>query len=143
MANPVRSRPLWLSTLNTVLLGLLVACGVFAATDEYAESVGTYEARLTAALLEDRRGVVVFTVKDLALPPSVICTPLGADSAYRYRCEGLRLLTRTSDSVLAVPRVWSRDDGIDANDRVVVLRESPDLRLEFTPGESDFPSRPR
>ncbi|WP_344970224.1 hypothetical protein [Streptosporangium fragile] len=136
--------PLWLRTLSVVLVALLVAVGVFAATDEYAEHVGTREARLTAARLEGRRGVVVYADKDPVFPPGVRCTALkGKRVAFRYRCEGLRLLVRTGKGVLVLPATWSRDDGIDAGDRVIELREDKSMRLEFTPGESDLFLIPR
>jgi hypothetical protein len=136
--------PTWMRTLAVVLVGLLVAAGIFAATDEYAEAVGTDEAELTVARLDGRRGVVVYSERDLGFPPSVSCSPLaGRDVVYRYRCEGLRLFVRTPSAVLALPSTWSRDDGIDGNDRIIVLRDDPSIRLELAPGESDFPYQPR
>ncbi|MGJ6965547.1 hypothetical protein ACSDR0_26930 [Streptosporangium sp. G11] len=136
--------PLWVRTLPVVLVALLVVVGIFAATDEYAEHVGTQEAHLTAVRLEGRRGVVVYANKDPLFPAGVTCRPLkGKDIAFRYRCEGLKLLVRTAKGVLVLPATWSRDDGIDAGDRVIELGEDKSMRLEFTPGESDLFFTPR
>jgi hypothetical protein len=135
--------PMWMRTLSIVFTALLVAAGLFAATDEYAESVGTSEAELTAARLEGRRGVIVYSKEDLGLPTSVSCRTLGNAVAFHYRCEGLRLFVRTQNGVLVLPATWSRFDGIDADDRVIFIRDSDSVRLEFTPGPSDFPYQSR
>ncbi|WP_436759914.1 hypothetical protein [Streptosporangium sp. V21-05] len=136
--------PPWSRTLPVVLVALLLVGGIFAATDEYAEYVGTQEAHLTAVRLEGGRGVVVYANKDPLFPAGVSCRPLkGRDIAFRYRCEGLKLLVRTAKGVLVLPGTWSRDDGIDAGDRVIELGEDKSMRLEFTPGESDLFFTPR
>ncbi|WP_130511787.1 hypothetical protein [Krasilnikovia cinnamomea] len=135
--------PPWARALFIVLTALLVAAGLFAATDRYAATVGIREAELTVARLDGRRGVVVYTKENPQFPASVTCTPLPAkDAAFKYRCEGLRLFLRTKDEVLAFTANWSRDDGIDSDDRLIVIRADDSVRLEFTPGEEDLPVRP-
>lgn len=136
--------PLWLRTMAVVFVGLLLAVGFFAATDEYAEHVGTREARLTVAGLEERRGVIVYSTKAPEFPSSVRCVPLrDKKTAFRYRCDGLKLLVRTDKGILVLPSTWSRDDGIDDADRVIELTEDQSMRLEFTPGEGDISFIPR
>ena len=136
--------PTWVRTLFIVLTALLVAAGLFAATDEFAESVGIEEAELTAVRIEGRRGVVVYTKEELNLPPDVECAPLtNRVSIFKYRCEGLRLFVQSEKGTLVMPKTWSRDDGIDENDRILVLIPSESIRLEFTPGEDDLPDQPR
>lgn len=132
--------PPWARALFVVLTALLVAAGLFAATDRYAARVGVSEAELTVARLDGRRGVVVYTKENPQFPAGVTCTPLsGKDAAFKYRCEGLRLFVRTKDDVLAFTAGWSRGDGIDSGDRIIAIRADDSVRLEFTPGEDDLP----
>ena len=145
ISRPPSSRrdPLWMRTLLVVFAALLILVGTFAATDEYAQAVGTREARLTAARLADRRGVIVFSAKNLDLPPVVHCERLRApDLAYQFRCDGLRLFTRTEKGTLVLPQSWSRADGRTPDDSIIVIPDDPSIRLEFTPGAGDIPPDP-
>jgi len=138
-ANAVRESPTWMRLLSIVFLSLLLAAGLFAATDEYAEAVGTREAQLTADLLDGRRGVIVYSQDDLGLPAVVKCRQIGSATApFRHRCEGLRLFVRTPTETLVLPSTWSRSDGIDADDRIISIPQDDAIRLEFTPGRDDL-----
>jgi hypothetical protein len=55
------------------------------------------------------------------------CRQRVRDGRY-YRYDGLRLLVRTSDGYILLPTNWR--PGM----RTIVLRDSPDLRLEFYVG---------
>jgi hypothetical protein len=136
--------PMWMRTLLIVFCGLLVLVGMFAATDEYAQAVGTREAELTAARLPDRRGVIIYSAENLDLPPVVHCVRLvGKDEAFHFRCDGLRLFARVGKGTLVLPQNWSRADGLTADDRIIVVPdEDPAIRLEFTPGAGDIPPDP-
>jgi hypothetical protein len=137
---PDARTPAWARALFVVLTALLVASGLFAATDRYAGTVGVSEAELTVARLEGRRGVVVYTKENPQFPAGVTCTALPEkDAAFKYRCEGLRLFVRTKDEVLAFTATWSRGDGIDPGDRLIAIQIDDSIRLEFTPGEDDLP----
>nr|BFE70629.1 hypothetical protein GCM10020092_039300 [Actinoplanes digitatis] len=134
------AEPAWLRSLLVVFVGLFGAAGLFAATDEYARAVGVDEAELTAARLDERRGVVVFSEHDLGLAPVGRCKPVrGRNQAFRLRCDGLRLFVQTPRGLLVISSTWSRADGIGRNDRMIVIPVDDSVRVEFTPGESELP----
>jgi hypothetical protein len=72
--------------------------------------------------------VTVYTPKTLELQvPGVVETRLGgAESAYRYRYDGLRLVQRSGDRYLLMSE---RRDA--RTSRIIVLRDGDDLRMEF------------
>lgn len=75
-------------------------------------------------------GVVVFTPRPLHLSGGEIreIVLIGDQQSRYYRYDGLRLLVRTSDGYILLPANWR--PGM----RTIVLRDSPDLRLEFYVG---------
>jgi hypothetical protein len=72
-------------------------------------------------------GVVVFAPRPLHLSGGEIreIVLIGDQQSRYYRYDGLRLLVRTSDGYILLPADWR--PGM----RTIVLRDSPDLRLEF------------
>ena len=75
-------------------------------------------------------GVVVFAPRPLHLSGGEIreIVLIGDQQSRYYRYDGLRLLVRTSDGYILLPVNWR--PGM----RTIVLRDSPDLRLEFYVG---------
>ena len=71
--------------------------------------------------------VVVFAPRPLHLSGGEIreIVLIGDQQSRYYRYDGLRLLVRTSDGYILLPANWR--PGM----RTIVLRDSPDLRLEF------------
>lgn len=72
-------------------------------------------------------GVVVFAPRPLHLSGGEIreIVLIGDQQSRYYRYDGLRLLVRISDGYILLPANWR--PGM----RTIVLRDSPDLRLEF------------
>ncbi len=75
-------------------------------------------------------GVVVFAPRPLHLSGGEIreIVLIGDQQSRYYRYDGLRLLVRISDGYILLPANWR--PGM----RTIVLRDSPDLRLEFYVG---------
>ena len=75
-------------------------------------------------------GVVVFAPRSLHLRGGEIreTVLIGDQESRYYRYDGLRLLVRASDGYILLPANWR--PGM----RTIVLRDSPDMRLEFSLG---------
>jgi hypothetical protein len=118
-------------SLAIVLVALLVVLSLFWAMSEYAGALGRGRAARLEAGLSSRPGVVVFSKERLNMEaPAVVETRLpGADSSFRFRYSGLRLLIRSGGKYFLLPDGWTRDTGA-----AVVLPDSEDLRFEFSPG---------
>jgi hypothetical protein len=116
------------SSAARALLLLLLAFAVFWNVERLAHVVGEeYAAQITA---DPRQllAVTVYTPKSLELQvPGVVETRLGsAESAYRYRYDGLRLVQRSGDRYLLMSGRWDA-----RTSRIIVLRDSDDIRMEF------------
>ena len=55
----------------------------------------------------------------------------GPDERYPYRYSGLRLLVMSGGKYFLVPDGWTRASGA-----VLVIPDTPDIRVEFFPGGS-------
>ncbi|QWF85937.1 hypothetical protein [Amycolatopsis sp. CA-230715] len=116
------------------LVAVLLFLGVLSATDKYISILGGKDAEYMSTTLPERQGVIVYSAQDLALSDPVTCTELtGPNRAYRFRCEGLRLYLRSADTYFLLPATWSQADTDPRPDRLIVLRDDPSVRLEFTP----------
>lgn len=117
-------------SLGLVLVVLLVVLSLFWTMSEYAGALGRGRAAQLEASLSSRPGATVFTGERLQLAaPGVTETRLsGADSAFRFRYDGLRLLIRSDGKYFLLPDGWSRERGV-----AVVLPDDDRLRIEFTP----------
>jgi hypothetical protein len=117
------------STSVRMLIVALLACTVFWTTERLAREMGEAYAADIAADPTELVAVTVFSPEDL-----VICVP-GVrtetidrdDSAYRYRYKGLRLLHRSGARYLLIA-----PGSPSGQHRVIVIRETDTLRLEFT-----------
>jgi protein-S-isoprenylcysteine O-methyltransferase Ste14 len=125
-----RSRPTWEAAGMTLVM-LLVVLSIFWASSAYASALGRGRAQELAESLSSRPAVVVFSRQDLGIDaPGVTTKRIGErESAYRFRYSGLRLLIRTGNKFFLLPDDWSRERGI-----AIVLTDSEDIRLEFSPG---------
>jgi hypothetical protein len=118
-------------TLERCGIGALIALaivGLFWHTGVVASEVGKSRAETTAAELDQRPDVAVFSATRLSLAGTgVVVDPLaGADIAYRYRYTGLRLLGHAGGRYLLVPAGWQR-----GRDPVYLLQEGDGIRFEF------------
>jgi hypothetical protein len=116
------------SSAATGLLLILLAFSVFWNTERLARVVGEGYADQIATNPRQLLAVTVYSPKSLELDvPGVVETKLGtAESAYRYRYDGLRLVQRSGDRYLLMSERWD-----PRSSRIIVLRDSDVIRLEF------------
>ena len=116
------------STAATALLLILLAFSMFWNTERLARVMGEGYADQIAANPRQLLAVTVYSPKSLEIDVhGVVETKLGtAQSAYRYRYDGLRLVQRSGDRYLVMSERW--DAG---SSRIIVLRDSDAIRLEF------------
>jgi len=120
----------WVSTTR-IMVVVLLALTLFWDTERLARAMGEEFAANIAANPRQLVTVTIYSAKSLELPPDhVVETRIGGtESAYRYRYTGLRLLQRSGDKYLMLNDAWEPATG-----RVFVIKDSGDLRMEFTPG---------
>jgi hypothetical protein len=113
--------------LNAILVAMLMTVGLVWVVANYAEVKGREEGEFVHDQLEFQPGVVVYSAKRLHIAaPGVEEKLLGAESAYAFRYEGLKLLFHSNARYFLLPASWSLSDGV-----TVVLSETDSLRLEF------------
>lgn len=121
-------RPRTVSAAKVLIL-VLLAFAVFWDVERLASVVGEgYAAQITANPRQ-LLAVTVYSPKSLEIyVPGVTETKLSnADSAYRYRYDGLRLVQRSGDRYLLM------SEQVDARtSRIIVLRETDTIRMEFS-----------
>lgn len=130
-ARPPAPDARWLSPLMLTLVAFMVVLSVFWTASEYAQALGRGSAQALEQQLSTRPSAVVFSRERLHLSaPGVTETRLaGAESAYGYRYDGLRLLVRSGGNYFLLPDEWSRENGV-----AVLLPDTDDVRLEFGVG---------
>jgi hypothetical protein len=122
----------WFSTTNVVLVILLLIVGLFWTVTEYAAAVGRGQAQQFADGLVGRPWVTVYSADRLFLnAPGVVETMLPADphAAYRYRYDGLRLLTEAHGRFFLLSQDWS-----PGHAPAIMLDHSDKIRVEFVSG---------
>lgn len=120
-----------IEAIEILVIGMILAVGLFAAGFFYAVQVGDFTARTWEARLDDAPEVHLLAAQDLELPGATECEPLrGDNTAYRCRYTGLRLLTATGDRLFLVPERW----GEAANSYVHVIPIGDDVRIDLRSG---------
>jgi hypothetical protein len=111
------------------LILVLLALALFWDAERVARTMGEGWADDIAANPRQLVAVTVYSPKDLEIDArGVVETRLAKpDSAYRYRYDGFRLLQRSGDRYLLIGEQWDAASG-----RVIVLRDSDAIRMEFT-----------
>lgn len=107
---------------------LLVLLCVFWASTLYATALGRGRGEAIGRNLWSRPRVTLFSKYSLDLATTTTTEPRTA--TYRFRYSGLRLIVHSSGRYFLVTDGWSHSNGA-----VIVLNDSPDIRIEFTPGE--------
>jgi hypothetical protein len=120
-----------LSPVGLALVSSAVVLSAFWATSVYADALGRGRAQDLESALERQPHVVVYVKQSLNIDvEGVEQTALEEPgSAYAFRYAGLRLLVRSGGQYFLLPSGWSHDDG----DPAIVLRDTNDLRFEFSP----------
>jgi hypothetical protein len=139
LLNPVRgaSSPPGLALAEWAAAFLLVSVGLFWAVGSYAIGVGTGRAEQTEAALASSPNAVVFSAMSLNLRiPGVREIDCGeADSAYRFRYDGLKLVLQSGNQYFFLPGGWTRTGGT-----AVILPRTESLRLEFNRAPAPEPA---
>ena len=115
--------------VSLVLVGALLTATLFWQTERLAQLGGDALADDLKDHVADRLpAVTLLSAGRLHIEGTGVDeTPLeGADSAYRYRYEGLYLLQRSGDKYFLLTDGWQLDRG-----RLLVLTDSESIRLEF------------
>lgn len=114
-------------SMRTVLV-LLLAFGLFWATERVARAAGTAFAEDIAARPQQLPSTTVYSKEDLLLAGSGVAREQvgGPSSAFRFRYTGLRLLQRNGDRYFLLDL-----NGTPASARLVVLRDGEGLRVEL------------
>ncbi|MGY1762285.1 hypothetical protein ACI79G_15180 [Geodermatophilus sp. SYSU D00779] len=118
--------------ISTVAVGGLVILSLFWAASLYADALGRGRAQQLGASLTLQPRVTVYSERPLAIDPAV-ATTAQLDAAeggrYLYRYSQLRLLIRSDDKYFLLPDDWTLATGT-----VLVIPDSPEVRVEFAPG---------
>lgn len=122
--------PRWLPSVSSTLVILILIATLFAAVGDWADGIGRQRAILLAHRIPDLPGVVVYSPQRLQVDAAGVRveTVGDADSAYRFRYSGLKLLIRSGGKYFLIPARWNRTDGV-----TLVLPDRDNLRFEFTP----------
>ncbi|HEV8528360.1 MAG TPA: hypothetical protein VGS60_12550 [Actinomycetes bacterium] len=114
----------WPMTMR-VIVAILLALAVFWSTERVARTMGEAFGADFAADPTQLPAVVVYSGKDLRLDGAGAAAESMPDSnaAYQFRYTGLFLLERSGDRYFFIT---------DHPGRVVILRETDDVRMEFT-----------
>lgn len=115
-----------IDAMEMLVIGMILAAGLFAAGFFYAVQVGEITAQALEDHLPDAPEVHLLSAQDLELGGATACQPLRADEAYRCRYTGLRLLVSSNDRLFLVPADW----GQAARSYVYVIPLSDGVRID-------------
>ncbi|RJL27117.1 hypothetical protein [Bailinhaonella thermotolerans] len=133
---PGHAPPPWLAVLEWAVVVLLVGLSLFWAANDYSAAVGASRARQFVEELPEYPDAVVYTARGLSLSgPGVRETRCkDPEAAYRYRYDGLKLMWRTGDQYLFLPKHWTPTSG-----SAIFLAKGDGLRMEFNPAPRAAP----
>lgn len=125
-----RVMPAWERT-GYVIAAMLALLGIFWTSSLYAAALGRGRAEVLAGNLSRQPAVTLFSMRSLGIDAAGVSVSkiATADGAYRFRYSGLRLLVHSADKYFLVNDGWSRERGV-----TIILRDTSDIRVEFTPG---------
>ena len=131
-AQEARAAAGWADAAEWMITFFLVAISLFTAASDYAGGVGVTRARQLVADLPYQPAVVLYSQRNLVLPPTGITETrcASANAGYRYRYDGLVLVLESGGKYVLLPRQWTRD----GRSAAILLAESDAIRLEFYPG---------
>ncbi|MGH3781449.1 MAG: hypothetical protein ACRDRO_12690 [Pseudonocardiaceae bacterium] len=109
---------------------ILVSVGLFWAVGSYAVGVGVRYAQDLEMTLPSRPDVVAYSDKGLSLQAPGVreVTCQDADTAYRFRYDGLKLVLQSGNQYLLLPSGWTHAHGA-----AILIPRSDKIRLEFSP----------
>ena len=114
---------------GVVLTATIVVASLFWASTLYADALGRGRGMDVEQQLGRLPSVTVFSTAPLGLDPPADPQPVDDGGRYVVRYDGLRLLLESGGSYFLLPEGWRSGDA-----PMIVLRDEPDIRLEFTAG---------
>ncbi|XVQ09768.1 hypothetical protein ACQP1W_45840 [Spirillospora sp. CA-255316] len=121
------------AVVEWIVVFTLVSLSLFWAAQLYSSAVGEGRARRYVANLSGYPDVVIYSEKSLRITApgvrEVRCAEPAA--AYRFRYDGLKLVIRSGDQYVFLPRAWTRRNGT-----AILLPRASSFRLEFLPTTS-------
>lgn len=120
--DPTAGRSFWTP------IWLIVALGLFWATNSLAAAYGRGQAVDFVSRLPARPQVTLDSTERLYLPPEAAEYTLPAEPGqrFRYRYRNLRLLVASDDRLFLLPAVWRPRDGV-----VLVVQQSDSIRIRL------------
>jgi hypothetical protein len=117
--------------MAAVAVAGLVALSAFWAMSIYADALG--RGRAMALAVTDFPAVHVYSERSLGVTDTLARADrlTGPDERYPYRYSGLRLLVLSGGKYFLLPDGWTHGSGT-----LLVLPDTPDIRVEFSPGGS-------
>lgn len=115
------------SRLWSFLLISFALVGILWAVSLYAYQDGQAYATRVGADLPNQSAVVLYATQRLAVdgPGITAAEIVQPGSRYHYQYSGLRLLTRSAQEYLLLPRYWQR-----GRDRVFIIRNDDSIRID-------------
>jgi hypothetical protein len=112
-----------------VLTATIVIASLFWASTLYADALGRGRGMDVEQQLARLPSVSVFSATPLGLEPPADPQPVDDGGRFVVRYDGLRLLLKSGGSYFLLPDGWRSGES-----PMIVLRDEPDIRLEFTAG---------
>lgn len=109
----------------------LALSSLFWGMSRYADALGRGRAQLLGDNLRAQPRVTLYSERSLGIDPSIAVGDQlpDKDARYSHRYSGLRLLVRSNGRYFLLPENWTPSTGT-----VLVIPDSPEIRLELSPG---------
>ena len=124
---PVDSGTIW-QRVGMWAAAAIVLLMVFWTFSLYARALGTGRAVTYVDRLANRPSAIVYSSRSLDVGEPVDETVGDAESYYRYRYSGLRVVIKAGDKYVLLTEGWTRDSG-----RAILIDDTAEVRLEFEP----------
>lgn len=130
----VTGTPVIPKLLRQVSWGLIVAIllmGLFWIVADFADWVGTWQAKQFVRGLTNYPSVIIYSREPLGIQAPGVEEHEISDvpSVYRYRYTGLKFLIRSNEEYFLLPASWSRAQPI-----TIILPDNDTIRIEVSPG---------
>lgn len=108
---------------------LIIGSSIFWSAANLSAQVGTQRALAVANTLEQRPSVSLFSEGSLGLSERGVTVSRcqSEDPTYKYRYEGLRLITQSGDQYFLLPTEWRQDR------TAIIVPKNDTIRLEYRP----------
>jgi hypothetical protein len=132
--------PSWLTVTEWLAMFVLVGLSLFWAAFDYSAAVGRSRAAQFVDELPEAPEAIVYSKSRLNISAAGVDEVRCAgdpELAYGFRYDGLILLWQTDDTIILLPRSWTRNDGV-----AVVIPRDAGVRLDFRRSDATPPESP-